>query len=116
MAFKFFFIDCGIVSVPGEAVEPVNDNEGELLLFSVPDHALKFRAVVVGAGQGSVDILADDLQSLSLAILTIGPELEVNTIFFLTVGRKAAIQNGVLRTFGRNRADLRKAHFFSCYL
>ena len=101
-ALELLFVDRGVVAVAGEAVEAVDDDKGKLAFFRVGDHALKLGAVIVGAGHGAVDILADHAEALLLAVRLVRAELEFYTVFGLPLGRKPRVYHGVQLIFTRH--------------
>ena len=62
MLFQPVFIGGAVVSVPGEAVHFPGDDILPVATLRFPEHSLKLRALIVGAGQVAVGVHLNDLQ------------------------------------------------------
>ena len=80
-----------VISVPGEAVQLPNKDHVKQSLGTVLYHALEVRAVIGLGGQGPVNIAANDSNIVFLAIRCTLPNLSLNDLLPLVVGKIASI-------------------------
>ena len=93
--FKRGFIRCGIVTVPAESVEGIDDDVLEPLFRRILNHSLELRAAVGLSGYGAVGILADYLDVLAFGKFTAFLNLLFNGSFPLAVRGKTGIYDSM---------------------
>lgn len=83
-----------VVSVPGKAVDLIDEHPLPLPLRRVFDHLEELRPLVRGAGDRPVAVLADDLQIMFLGILSADAELLLDARVLLGVGGVPGVNDG----------------------
>lgn len=88
------FIGRAVVTVTGEAVDLITENDLPLALRAVADHFLELLALVSRSRQGAVCILGDDLHVVPARPLAALPELLLNGSVLLGMAGITSIKRG----------------------
>lgn len=97
--FQFVLVGDGIIPVPGEAIQGVDDDILPAALGGIRNHALEVRAAVCGAGYGMIRIDVHNGEVLLRGEVPAGGHLLLDGGFPLVCRAVAGINDGVLHDF-----------------